>query len=103
MECEDITKIILPAVRINMAEQMRDKYHMKQQEIASRLGVAQVAVSKYLNGRYSRPVGELKERINARGLVDDIAAKAAGTQNTSAINGMINELCSKIVSTDLVN
>ena len=51
MDCISITKVILPAVRVNIAKQLDKKYGLSQKEIAQRLGVAQVAVSKYLNGR----------------------------------------------------
>jgi predicted transcriptional regulator len=48
-ECRSIAREMIPAVRAYLADVMYTKYHYKQQEIANRLGLAQVAVSKYIN------------------------------------------------------
>jgi predicted transcriptional regulator len=40
---------IIPAFRRAVAREMHSRYHMKQVEIARRLGITQAAVSKYLS------------------------------------------------------
>ncbi len=60
---EKAEKEIVPAARLFIAAELKRRYDMKEQEIANLLGVAQAAVSKYLNGRYSEKVSELKEAI----------------------------------------
>lgn len=102
MECARITKIVLPAIRISLAESMSSRYGMSQSDIALRLGIAQVAVSKYLSGRYSESVKKIKNKIVAKGLANEVSATAARTSDSSAINAMVNELCARIVSSDLV-
>jgi predicted transcriptional regulator len=62
-ECRKIAKEVAPAVRAYVIDIMHDKYKYKQQEIADRLGMAQVAVSKYLNRKYSREVARLKVTV----------------------------------------
>jgi predicted transcriptional regulator len=59
-ECRRITKELVPAVRAYIIDLMSSRYRYTQKEIAGRLGIAQVAVSKYLNGRYSDEVARLK-------------------------------------------
>ncbi len=102
IECNTITRLILPAVRIGLAEQMSSKYKMRQKEIAERLGIAQVAVSKYLNGKYSKEVRTVKDKISASGILDDTAKKVSATSNSRAVNSMVNELCAEIVSDNVI-
>ena len=60
---EKADKEIVPAARLFIASELKRRYNMKEQEIADLLGVAQAAVSKYLNDRYSEKVAGLKEQI----------------------------------------
>jgi predicted transcriptional regulator len=96
LECSNITRELLPAVRIYAAEQLSSRYGMKQSEIARRLGIAQVAVSKYLNGKYSAHVKQIKERITSSMLVNETVRKVASMTNQGAIDVLINELCTRL-------
>ena len=42
---------IIPAFRRAVAREMSSHYHLKQAEIAERLGITQAAVSKYLSSK----------------------------------------------------
>lgn len=55
-------RIIVPAMRVAVAKKLRER-GMRQAEIAKRLGVAQAAVSKYLNRGYSERIAILERRI----------------------------------------
>lgn len=101
LECSSITRFVLPAVRASVAEKMRKKYSYNQQEIADILGIAQVAVSKYVNGRYSNHVAEIKRYITANRLDSDVI-KYARESNSEKVGKAINELCAKIVADNLV-
>jgi predicted transcriptional regulator len=103
MACNNIARLVLPAVRISMAEQLSKRYDLSQEEIAKRLGIAQVAVSKYLNGRYSKSLKRAKNIIRSKGLVDGVVKKAAETRSPKVVNVLIHRLCTRIVSDDLVN
>ena len=46
-ECRNISKLILPAIRASVAQIMREEYNYRQNEIAERLGVVQVSISKF--------------------------------------------------------
>ncbi len=101
LECSSITRLILPAVRASVAEEMNKKYKFNQQHIADTLGIAQVAVSKYLNGRYSKSVGKVKRYIVENDLDRNIM-KYAKDSNSQKVNRAINELCAKLANTNLV-
>ncbi|MCL5413446.1 MAG: helix-turn-helix domain-containing protein [Candidatus Marsarchaeota archaeon] len=96
LECDKIAKVVLPAVRISIAEEMQSEYNLSQQEIADKLGIAQVAVSKYLNGKYSGTVKRMRDYIKDNKLANKIARKAAENGKASDVRNMINELCTSI-------
>ena len=95
-ECRSITLVIIPAIRASVAEQMQKKYRYKQAEIARKLGIVQVAVSKYLNGKYSREVSRVKEYITRHGLETEIAEGIARNEDEKSINSRVDALCGRI-------
>ena len=101
LECDRITRYVLPAVRISVAEGLKERYSMNQQQIAAKLGVAQVAVSKYLNGRYSTSVKKIRNYINSNNLADEVCQTAALSSNSNHINSMIDKLCTNIIDNKL--
>ena len=58
--CEVMVKQIIPAVRVKVAKQLYEK-HFNQEEIASKLGITQAAVSKYLAGKYTQEIRKLEK------------------------------------------
>lgn len=103
MECNNITRFVLPAIRINIAQQLGRKYKLNQKEIAGKLGVAQVAVSKYLNGNYSESVRKIVLQVRRSGITDVAVIKAAKIDDPKIVEGMVNELCLKFINDNLVN
>jgi len=57
------------------------------------LGIVQVAVSKYLNKRYSSKIAKLKDYIKEKGLIDDIVKSIIEKQEKEKIENKINLLC----------
>jgi predicted transcriptional regulator len=101
-ECKDITRIVLPAVRASVAEVMHDKYGYKQEEIARKLGVVQVAVSKYLNGKYSKEISGVKDYIIRRRLNDGVVRSIVAGSARPEIERKIDDLCAKLCSSSQV-
>ena len=101
--CLNISRVILPAVRINIAKQLDSKYDMRQIEIARRLGVAQVAVSKYLSGKYSEPLKRTVDRIEKSGIVDSAVIRLAKMDSAQEVDAVVSELCARIAADNLVN
>jgi len=83
----------LPAIRAAVAEELSSKYNYTQEEIASSLGIVQVAVSKYLNKKYSSKIAKLKNYIKEKGLADDIVKSIIDKQEKEKIENKINLLC----------
>lgn len=76
--CELVVGKIMPALRATVVKELSSKYHMKQADIARKLGITQASVSQYLSS--SRAAGskmtenfpkiktyatEIAQRINA--------------------------------------
>ena len=83
----------MPAIRAAVAEELSNKYDYTQEEIASSLGIVQVAVSKYLNKKYSSKIAKLKNYIKEKGLADDIVKSIIDKQEKEKIENKINLLC----------
>lgn len=47
--CELVVGKILPALRASVVKELSGKYHMKQSDIAKKLGITQASVSQYLS------------------------------------------------------
>ena len=83
----------MPAIRAAVAEELSNKYNYTQEEIASALGIVQVAVSKYLNKKYSSKIAKLKNYIKEKGLAEDIVKSIIDKQEKEKIENKINLLC----------
>ncbi len=93
--CRKVTKLLLPAIRASVAETLEKNYNFTQQEVAKRLGIVQVAVSKYANKRYSKEVMQLKNYIDSKGLNAGIVKSIVEGINTDEVNRRINTLCNE--------
>ena len=103
LRCLNISKVILPAVRINIAKQLDSKYDLRQKEIAGKLGVAQVAISKYLNGNYSESLKKAVKKIEQSGMIDGAVTKLVKMDSADEVDVVVSELCTRIATDDLVN
>ncbi len=92
--CIEITKDVLPAVRAAIAERLSREYNYRQIDIAKKLGVAQVAVSKYLNSRYSKRVAKIKEFVVEKGMLNNIIKEILKGEEQKRISKDIDEVCS---------
>lgn len=77
MPCEMAVKYFIPAMRASVTKELSKRFNFKQEEIASRLGITQAAVSKYLNGRYSQKIKILERKRAVRLLSRKIAISIA--------------------------
>lgn len=73
--CEVAVKSVIPAIRAYIAKELTQTYKMKQTDVADLLGITQTAVSKYVS--------------NVRG-------QALRIDRTKDIQGMMNEIASRI-------
>ena len=96
-KCMVITKSVLPAVRASIAQAMKEEYGWTQDRIAKELGVVQVAVSKYLNKKYSDKVAMINKYANSEGIGKKIAKKIIDGMNKTTINRDIDSVCADII------
>jgi predicted transcriptional regulator len=102
-ECKDIIKVILPAVRASVAEVMQKKYGYHQEEIAKKLGVVQVAVSKYLHRRYSKEISKVRDYISEHKLNSSVVESIINGGKRREIDNAIDELCDRLVAFGIPN
>ncbi len=77
---ERATKEVVPAARLAIARELKARYNMTEGNIAKILGVAQAAVSKYLNGNYSETVSAAAGHISMELVNRHIEQIAKGNQ-----------------------
>ena len=100
-ECKEIITIILPAVRASVAESMHTNGY-SQKEIAEKLGVVQVAVSKYLHKRYSKQILNMKNYIGSHRMNREVLKKIESGKNSREIDRTIDKLCDTLLAYNLV-
>jgi predicted transcriptional regulator len=61
---EVASKEVVPAARLAIAKTLKERYNMTESSIADILGVAQAAVSKYVNDKCSASVEEMYKKID---------------------------------------
>lgn len=61
---ERASKEIIPAVRVMIARELKERYNLREEDIAERLEVAQAAISKYLSGKYSERMQRVIDQID---------------------------------------
>ena len=74
MPCETIMKEFLPAIRAGVTKELTSKYSYTQTVIASKLGITQAAVSKYLTGDYTDKIKDLEKNAEIRKVIDSLTA-----------------------------
>ncbi len=76
----------VPAARVIIAKTLVGKHKLSESEVAKRLGVAQAAVSKYVNGKYSPKITKRMKSIERnlgknKGTIDSYIEKIAEGHN----------------------
>lgn len=72
LPCEFVVRSVVPAMRALVAQELRETYQLKQEEIASLLGITQSAVSQYVRRVRGRAV-EIEGIGEVQGLVKTLA------------------------------
>ncbi|MCL4381070.1 MAG: helix-turn-helix domain-containing protein [Candidatus Marsarchaeota archaeon] len=57
---------LLPAVRASATKVMANRYGLKQEDVATLLGLTQAAVSKYLNDKYSEKIKSTENKFDKK-------------------------------------
>lgn len=97
-ECRRISREVIPAVRAYLADIMSKEYGYRQTQIAKKLGIAQVAVSKYLNGRYSDEVAKVKQTVS-HSISKSVARSIIESSSSDEANAAIERISEQLVLT----
>ncbi|MCW4041913.1 MAG: hypothetical protein NWE83_14325 [Candidatus Bathyarchaeota archaeon] len=79
--CEFAVRSVVPALRALVAQELSSSYHLKQDDIASLLGITQSAVSQYLRHVRGRAVNI--EEINEINKITQTLAMGLANSNLS--------------------
>jgi predicted transcriptional regulator len=102
LHCMQITSVVLPAVRASVASKLYDMGY-GQESIADELGIAQAAVSKYMNKRYSSEVALIKKQIDEQKLYEGIIDIISKKKGKHAVSESIKLLCERMVETGMLD
>lgn len=83
LECEAVSKITIPALRMSVARSLSKGHKFSQEKIAQVLGVDQVTVSNYLSGSVSEYVKGVSNLITDERMdreVLDLVVEGAGIE-----------------------
>jgi len=95
--CELVAKYVLPVFRAMVAKELMEKYNFSQNQVASKLGITQAAVSHYVNSkRGALMVSELEKIPGVRKTVDDVTKSLATTDDSDDMILAFCRLCSMV-------
>ena len=96
--CRKISKEILPAVRASVAQTMIIECNYRQREIAEKLGVVQVSVSKYINKKYSKEISDIVGYIKGNRLEGKVIESIVKGKPISEISAELDSLCEDVAN-----
>lgn len=96
--CELVVGRILPALRASVVKELSDKYHMKQSEIARKLGITQASVSQYLSASRGARAEVMESFPKIKAYASEIAKRIVAGENRYEWYGMLCEACKDIRS-----
>jgi hypothetical protein len=93
--CETVAKYILPVFRALVAKELMEKYGYSQNQVASKLGITQAAVSHYINSkRGSLMLAEIEKIDGVKETVQDVSTSIAKDNDNDAMVLAFCKLCS---------
>ena len=78
--CEVVAQNLLPTLRALIAKELMEKYKFTQQDVASKLGLTQSAVSQYVRNLRGSKVKILERDVEINKKIEQFASKIASGQ-----------------------
>jgi len=94
--CELVVGKILPALRASVVRELSGKYHMKQSEIAKKLGITQASVSQYLSSARAGGTKMTTTFPKIQTYADDIARRIVSGEDRYDWYGVLCIACKDI-------
>jgi len=96
--CELIVGKILPALRASVVKELSGKYHMKQAEIARKMGITQASVSQYLSSARASGTKMTESFPKIKTYAEEIAKRIAAGEDRYEIYDYLCTACKDIRS-----
>lgn len=96
--CELVVGKILPALRASVVKELSIKYHMKQSDIAKKLGITQASVSQYLSATRAGGTKVVESFPKITTYADHIAKRIVSGENKYEWYSVLCEACQDIRS-----
>jgi predicted transcriptional regulator len=96
--CELVVGKILPALRASVVKELSGKYHMKQSDIAKKLGITQASVSQYLSATRAGGTKVTGSFPKIRIYANEIANRIVAGENQLEWYGVLCKACQDIRS-----
>lgn len=93
--CEIASKSVVPALRAMVARELLEHYGLKQEQVATRLGVTQAAVSKYRHQVRGEAV-QLESAPEVQKMSRDIASMLSQSPSPIAVSQKLCQACTDI-------
>lgn len=98
--CELVVGRILPALRASVVKELSGKYHMKQSDIAKKLGITQASVSQYLSATRAGGTKVTESFPKIKSYANEIANRIVAGENQEEWYGVLCKACEDIRSDD---
>jgi hypothetical protein len=98
--CELVVGKILPALRASVVKELSGKHHMKQSDIAKKLGITQASVSQYLSATRAGGTKVTESFPKIKIYANEIANRIVAGENKYEWYGVLCKACQDIRSDD---
>lgn len=96
--CELVVGKILPALRASVVKELSSRYHLKQSDIAKKLGITQASVSQYLSSARAGGTKITESFPKIKTYADDISKRIVAGQSRFEWSVVLCEACKDIRS-----
>ncbi len=94
--CELVVGKIMPAMRASVVKELSNKYHMKQADIARKLGITQASVSQYLSSTRAAGNKMLENFPEIKTYANEISKKIAAGEDRFDWSSVLCKACKEI-------
>ena len=98
--CELVVSKIMPALRASVVKELSHKYHMKQADIARKLGITQASVSQYLSSTRAAGSKMTDSFPRIRTYASEIARRINAGEDRYEWSSVLCRACTDIRSSD---
>lgn len=98
--CELVVGKIMPAMRASVVKELSRKYHMKQAEIARKLGITQASVSQYLSSARAAGTKMTESFPEIKTYANEIAKKISAGEDRFEWSSVLCKACKEIREED---